>query len=344
MSFFDRPHSLTQVRIVKMVQELQHPPEDFFNLSTLAEVTLIAGKLSTTDINEIKNYINKSEDGHVVNSENYQENGKQILLYHDGKHNYESTKKKWKNNWENFNGQETHYKKLHHAVEGSPSSVSSKSYAFLSSSCSSVSSDDDSTKSLLSYSHKVFDRKKQRSFKQSSTESEYDFHFDNHRERNYDAIKDASCDNSSSNEMVKSDENLNDKSDGLMEFCSDRNSSESLDGKNDDPSMNDHICPECGKKYSTSKIDKSEMSLEVVTEPHFLSFKVQISPGTDKHIDHFKTRKRDAVLFVIKFTSQCQRSPCTCGLITRTVSAHTVGNHFHDRGCFKDTLERIQVS
>lgn len=234
----------------EMVQELQHEPEDFFNLSTLAEVTLIAGKLSTTDINEIKNYINKTEDGQP---EGYQGNAKKILLYHDAKHNYESTKKKWKNNWENFKGQETHYKKIH-ALENSPSSVSSKSYAFLSSSCSSVSSDDDSTKSLLSYSHKVFDRKKQRSFKQSSTESEYDFHFDSHRERNYDAIKDRSCDDSNSDELAKSDENLNDKNEidsGIMEF--DRNSSESLDEKNDDQSMTDHICPECGKKYSTSE-------------------------------------------------------------------------------------------
>jgi hypothetical protein len=229
-----------------MVQELQHPPEDFFNLSTLAEVTLIAGKLSTTDINEIKNYINKSEDEHVNHNENYQENGNKILLFHDGKHSYESTKKKWKNNWENFKDQQPLFKKIH---ENSPSS---KSYTFLSSSCSSVSSDDDSTKSLLSYSHKVFDRKKQRSFKQSSTESEYEFQFENRR--NYDAIKDASCDNSNSNErMIKNDENVNDKSEienGLREF---RYSSESCDGKLDDSSITDHICPECGKKYSTSE-------------------------------------------------------------------------------------------
>lgn len=229
-----------------MVQELQHQPEDFFNLSTLAEVTLIAGKLSTTDINEIKNYINKSEDVHVTRGDSFQETSNKILLYHDAKHNYESTKKKWKNNWENFKDQEPHYKKL----ESSPSSVSSKSYAFLSSSCSSVSSDDDSTKSLLSYSHKVFDRKKQRSFKQSSTESEYEFQFESHRERNYDVIKDTSCDNSNSNEMVKSDDNFNDNKseieNGLME-------NDSNDGKMDDQAMSDHICPECGKKYSTSE-------------------------------------------------------------------------------------------
>lgn len=231
-----------------MVQE--HQTEDFFNLSTLAEVTLIAGKLSTTDINEIKNYINSSED----KSGKYQENANKILLYRDVKHNYESTKKKWKNNWENFKGQETHCKKLH-ALENSPSSASSKSYAFLSSSCSSVSSDDDSTKSLLSYSHKVFDRR--RSFKQSSIDSDYEFQFESHRERNYDAAKDRSFDDSNSSEIMKNDENKINKGeidDGLMEFYGDRNSNESSDGKIDgDQSLSDHICPECGKKYSTSE-------------------------------------------------------------------------------------------
>lgn len=233
-----------------MVQELQHPPEDFFNLSTLAEVTLIAGKLSTTDINEIKNYINKSDDVHVNHDENYQENVNKIVLYHDGKNSYESTKKKWKNNWENFKDQQPKFKTIH---DNSPTS---KSYTFLSSSCSSVSSDDDSTKSLLSYSHKVFDRKKQRSFKQSSTESEYEFHFDNRQ--SYDGIKDASCDNSISNSnerMIKSDEIENDKietENGLREFRH-SSGSESCDGKLDESSMSDHICPECGKKYSTSE-------------------------------------------------------------------------------------------
>ena len=236
-----------------MVQELQHQTEDFFNLSTLAEVTLIAGKLSTTDINEIKNYINKTEDIQPFHEDN---NASKIRLYRDPKHSYESTKKKWKNNWENFKDQEKHYSKKLHTLENSPSSVSSKSYAFLSSSCSSVSSDDDSTKSLLSYSHKVFDRKKQRSFKQSSTESEYEFQFESHRVRNYDGIKNTSFDDSNSNEMVKSDGTLADPNEidsGIIDFCNDRNSSESLDGKNDESSLNDRICPECGKKYSTSE-------------------------------------------------------------------------------------------
>lgn len=222
-----------------MVQELQATqPEDFFNLSTLAEVTLIAGKLSTTDINEIKNYINQSEDMLKPFSTISQQ-----ILYCNDKQGFESTKKKWKNNWENLKDQETRVKQNY------PLENNSKSFH---SSCSSVcnSSDDDSTKSLLSYSHKVFDRKKQRSFKQSSTESEYDFHYGSHRMRGYDVIKDTSCDDSNSNEILKSDHMVNEKSE--IDFCDDRRLNDSFDAKTDDQ-QSDHICPECGKKYSTSK-------------------------------------------------------------------------------------------
>lgn len=251
-----------------MVQELQHQsvPEEFFNLTQLAEVTLIAGKLSTTDINEIRNYINKTEED--CPSENVvmmtTATGKSHILSHHG--GYESTKKKWKNHWENFKDQEIHSQYNENvrvqAHESSPSS-SVKTYAFLSSSCSSVSSDcdDDSTKSLLSYSHKVFDRKKQRSFKQSSTESEYEFHFESQRPPygvsvgreggNSIALhfnnenKDTSrCDSRFSDEPLKIDLAENDMSNG--EIKSD--TMDANDGRSDD-----HICVECGKKYSTSE-------------------------------------------------------------------------------------------
>jgi hypothetical protein len=223
----------------KMVQELQQHTEDFINLSTLAEVTLIAGKLSTTDINEIKNYINKSEDMHVNHSENYHENHHHHHHHLHPKIGYESTKKKWKNNWES-----TAQRKLH----------------ALSSSCSSVSSDDDSTKSLLSYSHKVFDRKKQRSFKQSSTESEYEFHFDTHHHHHhhhhhssFDAIKNLSCDSSSSSTCSHSDETMR-SDESCMKSTNDSmiNENEKMTNGEEIPT-NDHICPECGKKYSTSE-------------------------------------------------------------------------------------------
>jgi uncharacterized Zn-finger protein len=252
-----------------MVQELQHQsvPEEFFNLTQLAEVTLIAGKLSTTDINEIRNYISKAEDCHTVNgSENDSGNSHRILSHYNEKSNinYESAKKKWKTHWENLKDREaTHFANVNYkANENSPSSVSPKTYAFLSSSCSSVSSDcdDDSTKSLLSYSHKVFDRKKQRSFKQSSTESEYEFHFECQRPPyNGGALqfKDASCDiTKSSNEHPKSDIDINDMDEIKYEVSAEKCANDNLCGGNGEiKSASDeqnHMCPECGKKYSTS--------------------------------------------------------------------------------------------
>lgn len=256
-----------------MVQELQHQsvPEEFFNLTQLAEVTLIAGKLSTTDINEIRNYINKTEeDCPTENVVMMTTSGKSHILSHC--HNvvsgYESTKKKWKNHWENFKDQEIHSQYSENvrvqAHESSPSS-SVKTYAFLSSSCSSVSSDcdDDSTKSLLSYSHKVFDRKKQRSFKQSSTESEYEFHFESQRPPygvsvgeggnsialHFNENKDTTrCDSRYSDEPLKIDLAENDMSNGEI-----KNDSMGANDGNFEMRNDDHICVECGKKYSTSE-------------------------------------------------------------------------------------------
>lgn len=254
-----------------MVQELQHQsvPEEFFNLTQLAEVTLIAGKLSTTDINEIRNYINKTEeDCPTENVVMMTTAGKSHILSHHNVGGYESTKKKWKNHWENFKDQEIHSPYSEsvrvQAHESSPSS-SVKTYAFLSSSCSSVSSDcdDDSTKSLLSYSHKVFDRKKQRSFKQSSTESEYEFHFESQRPPygvsvgeggnsialHFNENKDTPrCDSRYSDEPLKIDLAENDMSNGEIKSDTLGEDDGSFEMRNDD-----HICVECGKKYSTSE-------------------------------------------------------------------------------------------
>jgi hypothetical protein len=264
-----------------MVQELQHQsvPEEFFNLTQLAEVTLIAGKLSTTDINEIRNYISKSEED-CHGSENIimtttGNSHSHILTHHNEKClnvvGYESTKKKWKNHWENFKEQEIHSPPPH---ENSPSS-SVKTYAFLSSSCSSVSSDcdDDSTKSLLSYSHKVFDRKKQRSFKQSSTESEYEFHFECQRPP-YSGCSNNSI-SSESNIASQCDNHNKDYStsmmdDGALKIDLAENDMSSDEIKSEDPNASDgncemknddHMCPECGKRYSTSELTNAMTNL-----------------------------------------------------------------------------------
>jgi hypothetical protein len=264
-----------------MVQELQHQsvPEEFFNLTQLAEVTLIAGKLSTTDINEIRNYISKSEeDCHGSEMTTTENSHSHILTHHNEKClnvvGYESTKKKWKNHWENFKEQEIHSPppqyEIAARIENSPSSSSVKTYAFLSSSCSSVSSDcdDDSTKSLLSYSHKVFDRKKQRSFKQSSTESEYEFHFECQRPP-YSISGESNiasqCDNHNK------DYSMTTTADGALKIDLAENDMSSDEIKSEDPNASDgnfemknddhHMCPECGKRYSTSELTNAMTNL-----------------------------------------------------------------------------------
>lgn len=263
-----------------MVQELQiqeSVPEELYNLTQLAEVTMIAGKLSTTDINEIKNYININKS-HQQNNEFYGPYSYYQVhdnLYpetdsllgshpmpqcHNEKQSYESTKKKWKNNWENHRQTDdslvpssTSNFLIRGSFESNNQSISSTStspalsYMLLSSSSSSsVSSDDDSTRSLLSYSHKVFDRKKQRTFKQtSSTDSDVDFVrnensiYSNNNEKNF-------CDNDFM-ELNQMDRDNNNIYNNYNNSINENNSESSSDGKNDV-----HVCPECGKKYSTS--------------------------------------------------------------------------------------------
>jgi len=263
-----------------MVQELQPQgglsvPEEFYNLTQLAEVTLIAGKLSTTDINEIKNYISKSEDP-------TESVGTKIFAYHAGGC-YESTKKKWKNHWENYKCHQERttsfdqIENINNSSDDMPaakaiatsspmsSSISSKSYTFLSSSCSSVSSDDDSTKSLLSYSHKVFDRKKQRTFKQSSTESDYDFHFVNrgdifnnninsssNHDDDHDVVVVVGSKDAQQSSCDKHDDDILNTSRSDTS-CSGDTLDNNLDRSGSGGGGDDHSCPECGKKYSTSE-------------------------------------------------------------------------------------------
>lgn len=263
-----------------MVQELQiqeSVPEELYNLTQLAEVTMIAGKLSTTDINEIKNYININKSHQQDNEfygpysyyqvhDNLYPESDSLLSSHpitqslNEKQSYESTKKKWKNNWENHRQTDdslvpsnTSNFLIRGSFESNNQSTSSTStspglsYMLLSSSSSSsVSSDDDSTRSLLSYSHKVFDRKKQRTFKQtSSTDSDIDFVrnensiYSNKNEKNF-------CDNDFM-DINQMDRDNNNRFNNYNNPINEHNSESSSDCKNDV-----HVCPECGKKYSTS--------------------------------------------------------------------------------------------
>ncbi|XP_055843311.1 oocyte zinc finger protein XlCOF8.4 [Episyrphus balteatus] len=175
-------------------------PEELYNLTQLAEVTLAAGRLSTTNITEITDYINK---GRCKN---------EITTFVDDGNLDEMHKPQ-------FNQQHQ---------QGNNNFFSS--------------SDDDSNY----YSHKIFDRKKSR----RSTISE---------QSRFDELSCSSLHSSG-------DEHYS----GLGH--SSKVSENSMSGDDD------HVCPECGKKYSTS----SNLARHRQTHRSILDKKARRCPHCEK--------------------------------------------------------------
>lgn len=295
------------VQELQLQQQLQQSPSDteqFYNLTQLAEV---ASQIrSTANMPDIKQYTGMDEHYgrqyyNLQPAHHYQHSHyrhpviRPIPINYDqstdndyDKLSYEPTKKKWKNDWENYrnrylekvNESPKHYYNNENAsdnnVQNSPLSLSTSStpisnssnstssalsYLLLSSPSSSISSDDDSSKSVSSYSHKVFDLKKQRTFRQLTTDSDSLPSEQDHREPppahtsiDHSACKaeeENFCDNYSN--LVRSDSNfsqLNEETNLSRDYGSETDSSliNKLSGTEDCC----HVCPECGKKYSTS--------------------------------------------------------------------------------------------
>lgn len=292
--------------VQELLQQQQSPsvPDELYNLTQLCEVSLIAGKLRTTDINDIKNYINRGDAPMEQNYSYQYYNTQPYHHFHNSHHvirpipisydqstdsdydklNYESTKKKWKNDWENNRKYQdkndesskhffTNENNNNHNAQNSPlslsasstpisnsSSTSTLSYLLLSPPSSSISSDDDSSKSISSYSHKVFDRKKHRTFRQLTLDSD-SLPGDQDRQPTEAA-------NSTQTDNVKQickklnfcDSNLNFRSsDNNFNQFNESNLVRDNASESDSNSANKangteefHNCPECGKKYSTS--------------------------------------------------------------------------------------------
>ncbi|XP_055914652.1 zinc finger protein 577 [Eupeodes corollae] len=188
-------------------------PEELYNLTQLAEITLAAGRLSTTNITEIKDYINKGRCKDEIVS---------CSLDADG--TFEEMHKP------QFNPnqlQQSHHQQQQQQQQGSN---------FFS------SSDDDSNY----YSHKIFDRKKSR----RSTISE---------QSRFDELSCSSLHSSG-------DEHYS----GLGH--SSKISENSMSGDDD------HVCPECGKKYSTS----SNLARHRQTHRSILDKKARRCPHCEK--------------------------------------------------------------
>lgn len=181
-------------------------PEELYNLTQLAEVTLAAGRLSTTNITEITDYINKGRCSTETNA----------FVMKDG-----STQSKEKQFYQHHQEKQLHQQGTN----------------FFS------SSDDDSNY----YSHKIFDRKKSR----RSTISE---------QSRFDELSCSSL-HSSGDEHYSG-----------LGHSSSKLSENSLSGDDD------HVCPECGKKYSTS----SNLARHRQTHRSILDKKARRCPHCEK--------------------------------------------------------------
>ncbi|XP_018802356.1 PREDICTED: oocyte zinc finger protein XlCOF8.4 isoform X2 [Bactrocera latifrons] len=191
-------------------------PEELYNLTQLAEVTLAAGRLSTTNITEIKDYIKRHKALEYLADETTAPKPANVPQISEPSSAIAKPVNSLNNDYEFQNNQTDDH--------SCNSSLTVQRTTFYS------SSDDDSNY----YSHKVFDRKKLRR-STISDHSRYDEH-------SCSSLPSCSSDEhfmgSSSNSSNSEGSKLSDGAEGsahgvnLLDY--------------------EHICPECGKKYSTS--------------------------------------------------------------------------------------------
>lgn len=210
-----------------MVQEMANQsiiPDDLYNLTQLAEVTLAASKLSTTDIHQIKNYIEREDERKVIRkiteNENLSHWNKMDFSMSHPLNFYRDHSVKDVDSLSYFSDESKHSViKYEITTNESENETVIRHYSQVNQEHPSFSfSDDDSA---YKYSHKKFERKRTRKFS-SIEESDGEYRFENKNQILSDEVEEMQDD------AAKGD--LNDV------------------GSVDDI----HICPECGKKYSTS--------------------------------------------------------------------------------------------
>lgn len=139
-------------------------PDELYNLTQLAEVTMAASKLSTTNLQQIKAYFRHEEseedDGIVIEDRKNSVGG----FYADRQgsesgDSFRMKKYKLKSDYWNRN-------RLYDSVRSSPNSISS---------CLSLSDDEAAANNsgvVYNYSHKIFDRRKSRKIVTSGSSQE----------------------------------------------------------------------------------------------------------------------------------------------------------------------------
>ena len=272
-----KPSLSFQIIWTAMIHEMTNPtsvPEELYNLTQLADVTLAAGKLSTTNAQTIKEYI-KHEDIVTVADSSPTNFTELTIASQKSAFNLStagSTESELSNS---FLGDSESPKKFKYSHSSSCSSEKSDHFgfhipsgksstaAFQQRQSSFSSSEDDS--STYNYSHKIFDKRKSRKLHYHSDDSESD------RKQS----KQKQIDVFASANVTETEDSLSiSETESNQDFSSASAKLESINGGPDDV----HICPECGKKYSTS----SNLARHRQTHRSLLDKKARRCPHCDK--------------------------------------------------------------
>lgn len=291
-------------------QSASSVPEELYNLTQLANVTLAAGKLSTTNIQTIKDYIrceestvttsntdiartplqitelvvvkrsNSSSDASDSSSEI---NSPQKLLSDAG---YMSDFDYLDKKTFLYALHSSHSQSLDNDATVNNSSSTSKSFAEQRQSSFS-SSEDDST---YNYSHKIFDKRKSRKLHYQAQNADHHHHH-HHKSANAFSqnvmiietedsmlsISEAESNDDESGQKTNRTDSIADEIDSMDKSSGDLTSeAESVNGAG---GLDDvHTCPECGKKYSTS----SNLARHRQTHRSLLDKKARRCPHCDK--------------------------------------------------------------
>lgn len=250
-------------------------PEELYNLTQLADVTLAAGKLSTTNAHAIRDYINHVDikmDGH--NGKDQQQmplekcdndEQKQIRVkIEDEKHEQPENNEMQNKAIKHSADTQIEQNKLERKSFGGNAFIRS---TFEQRQSSFSSSEDDST---YNYSHKIFDKRKARKLHYQSDDS-----IVVHNQKELSDLDRFINSNVTETEdsMISNSETESSYNDYPLSLHGGDKHSDS-NGSTDD----DHACPECGKKYSTS----SNLARHRQTHRSLLDKKARRCPHCDK--------------------------------------------------------------
>lgn len=254
-------------------------PEELYNLTQLADVSLAAGKLSTTNIQTIKEYIKTEEPSLMIESNrplielglmkrcNSSSDASESSITMDSPQKLPSDCGYMSDM--DYTDKKTFLYALHSTQSQSMDSEISLADSGIKSlksfseqrQSSFSSSEDDST---YNYSHKIFDKRKSRKLQLSDSDHKIDQLNQIETEDSMLSISEA--------ESIESDVRQKIIKHGCESKCG--SELDSLNGSFDDV----HTCPECGKKYSTS----SNLARHRQTHRSLLDKKARRCPHCDK--------------------------------------------------------------